>query len=185
MTHPPTDAPTAPIAGLEIALRDAAARAMKRDMPLPLALGFFQVVASLARCLRQFRETAGLPRAFAPDFVALLDSVHAAATSRLNDPRLTQAQALRLLRLIEGLSRAMFLARPTPEKAKKPSANPFAPRPAPPQAATPVQPVIPRRRPNDWDNIGTLAVRALDAAAPRNPVLDAALRTMLGGTLAA
>jgi hypothetical protein len=177
MTPTPADAANAPLAGLEIALRDAATRAMKLEMPLLLAMGFFQIVASLARCLRQFRKIAGLPRAFAPDLVALLDSVHAVATSRLSDPGLTQSQALRLLRLLEGLSRAMILARPTPERAKKPGA-------APPKPATPVQPVA-RRRPNDWDNIGTIAVRAMDAAAPRNPVLDAALRAVLNSKRAA
>jgi hypothetical protein len=185
MTPTPADAANAPLAGLEIALRDAATRAMKLEMPLLLAMGFFQIVASLARCLRQFRKIAGLPRAFAPDLVALLDSVHAVATSRLSDPGLTQSQALRLLRLLEGLSRAMILARPTPEKAKKPGTKPFALRSAIPETAMPVQPVVPRRRPNDWDNIGTIAARAMDAAAPRNPVLDAAMRAVLDSKRAA
>ena len=176
-----TDIPTEAIAGLETALRDAAARSIKPGMPVPLALGFFQAIVGLARCLRQFRKIAGQPPALSTELTVLLNTVWFSATGRLHDPNLTEAQALRLVRLIQGLSRSFLLSLPVPAKAKKTAPNPFA-RPA---AANPAPEAPPSRRPDQWENIGAIAVRALDTAAMRNPELADAFQKATGRKLAA
>jgi hypothetical protein len=177
-----TDIPTEAIAGLETALRDAAARSMKPGMPVPLALGFFQAVVGLARCLRQFRKIAGLPPALSIELTTLLNTVWFSASGRLLDPNLTEAQALRLMRLIQGLSRAFLLSVPVPAKAKRAAPTPFAARPA----AANLAPAAPsRRRPDQWENVGAIAVRALDTAAMRNPEIADAFQKATGRKLAA
>lgn len=180
-----TDTHVNALAGLESALRDAAARAMKPEMPMGLAFGFFQVVINLARCLRQSRKATGLPRGLSHDLVTLLYAVRDSASRRVSEPGLTSAQALRLFRLIEGLHRAALLGAPIPEKAKKTRPNPFAPRPAQPEATNPIPSFIPRRRPDDYENIGAIAIRALDAAAMRNPKFADAYRLASGDKIAA
>lgn len=174
-----TDTHTDTLAGLEAALRDAATRAMKTEMPLLLVLGFFQSVSGLAQCLRQYRALAGLPLGLSPELVTVLEAVCASAFRRVNDPGLTDAHALRLVRAIERLFRSVILAKTVPEKARNAVVKPMASRSAPPKTPIPTPPVITRRRPNDYDNIGVIAVRALDATVGRNPVFEAAFRAFL------
>jgi hypothetical protein len=119
MTDQPVAIAAESIKGVENALRDAAARSMKPEMPLPLALQFYKSVIGLARCLRQCRKMAGLPVCLSLDLMALLSAVRISASCRLNDTAATDAQAIRLLGIIEKLMQAVLLAAPVPEKPKK------------------------------------------------------------------
>jgi hypothetical protein len=176
MSEPSTHA----IDGLEATLRDAAMRAMKPGMPLPLALGFFRAVIGLARTLRQYREVAGLPPELSNDLVLVLGSVRNCANRRFYEAGLTEALGLRVLSAYTGLARAVLAAMPPPEKAKKPA----APRKSAPVLLPPALPALPRRK-NEYDNIGAIAVRAMDAMMPRDPLLAHALRKAAGAKFAA
>jgi hypothetical protein len=177
MTEATSDAAKEALVGLEAALRDSAARALMPDMPILLALRFFRSVIGLSRCLREFREMAGQPRALSPELVQLLVSVHIRATGCRRAVGLTDPQALRVDGAIMGLSRAVALARQVPEKAKQPAVKPQA-------LSQPAVAAPPRRR-NDLDNIGMIAIRAQNAAAIRNPVFEDAYRKAMGGKIGA
>ena len=170
-----TDAPTEVHTDMETALRDAATRAMTVDVPLPLVLTLCRSVVGLARGLRDYREVTGLPRGLSPELVTLLEAVLAGAVRRLSDPGMTDAMAPRVHRAFERLSRALVLAMPAPEKAHKRA----APKKAAPPATEPVPPATKRRHPNEWDGIGTLAVRAQAVSASSKPVFEAAFRQFL------
>ncbi len=118
MTAIPQDDTAEGLAGLEAALRDAAARAMKTEAPLLLALAFFRCVTGLARCLRVYRRDIGLSRGLSPDLIALLNAVRNSACRRLSDPALHEKTALRLSRAIDGLARAASLALPPAVRSK-------------------------------------------------------------------
>ena len=167
----PTDILTETLAGLEAALREAATRAVKPEVTVRAALTLFQLVVNLARTMRQCRAAAGLPREWSTELVLLLGSVQRAASARLCDPTLNDAQAMRLIRLIEGLGRAVILALPAPEKATKPRPAALA-RPKAPAAAPP------RREPEEWDHSGALSTQA---PARQHPETAAALRAPTGG----
>ena len=166
-------------AGLEAALRDAAARAMKAELTILVVLGFYQSVSGLARCLGQYRKVMGMPRGLSPDLVALLDAVCTSACRRVTEPNLTEDQMQRLYRAITRLGRAVVQANPVPAKAKTAVDTPKEMRPTLPEQPIATAPVTVRRRPNDYDNIGAIAIRAMDAAANCTPVYDAALRQFL------
>ena len=153
MSDPTTDIILAGLPGLEAALRDAATRALKPDMTIKLALGYFGAVASLAGCVRDYRKAAGLPRELATDLILLLGSVQLQANQRFFEPELTEIERLRLVGVLKRLSRAVILAFPVPEKAEKP---------APPRKAPPAPP----RRNDDFDDTGAIA--AAVAQRPRN-----------------
>ena len=162
--------------GLEAALRDAVVRALIPALPLALALNFFQTVIGLSRSMRLCRKVAGLPHGWAPELAGLLGSVQASAAARLTDPTLTHAQALRLIRAIEGLSRSVVLALPPPEKAKKSADK----RPAKP-AVHPVAAAIPRPRRDDYAGVGTIAVRAPSATTAMDATIADAIHRAMGG----
>ena len=99
-----------------------------------------------------------------------------------------------MLSVYTGLARAVLAALPPPEKAKKAAAPgkspppaapppPAPPPPAPPPPAPP--PPAPPRRKNEYDNIGLIAVRAMEAATPKDPLLAYALRQATRGKIAA
>lgn len=175
MAEPPNPAVKA-LAGIEVALREAVARAAKPTMPLALALRFFQAAIRLSRCMRQCRKVAGLPRAWPADLAALLDDLVVAANGRLTDPAVTDDRALRLALVSEGLSRALVLALPVPEQpqktTKKPAPNVAAPQPA----ASPVLPAMPRRRPNEYEGVGAIAVRVSNLPATPQAIMADAIR---------
>jgi hypothetical protein len=109
---------------------------MKPDMPAVLRLGFFQVIVSYARTIRQYRKAAGMPSGWPPELTLLLSSVHLSAQQRLYDPALTGPEALRLVRIVYSLAQSVLTTLPPLEKTKKPAPNPFV------RSRTP--PVLPR-----------------------------------------
>jgi hypothetical protein len=155
---------------LEAAIRHSAARVMKPTMPPALALGFFLVTIRLARCLRQCRKTAGLPRVWAPEMVAVLRAIEANAEARMNDPASADDQSLRLLSAIAGLSMSIDMVVRAPEKVKK------APSKKAPQ---PVAASMPRRR-DDYAGVGVIAVRALNAATSADAMMADMVRRAMG-----
>ena len=162
--------------GLEAALRDAVVRALIPALPLALALNFFQTVIGLSRSMRLCRKAADLPRGWVPELATLLGSVQVSAAARLTDPTLTDAQALRLIRAIEGLSRSVVLALPPREKAKKSADK----RPAKP-AVHPVSAAIPRPRRDEYAGVGAIAVRASSAATALDATIADAIHRAMGG----
>ena len=161
--------------GLEVALRDAVVRARIPALPLALALNFFQTVIGLSRSMRLCRKAAGLSRGWAPELAALLGSVQVRAAARLTDPTLTDAQALRLIRAIEGLSRSVVLALPPPEKVKKSADK----RPTKP-VVHPVTAPIPRPRRDDYAGVGAIAVRASSATSNIDATIADAIHRAMG-----
>ena len=137
--------------GLEKALRDAATRAVKPDMPSVLALALFRSVTGLVRSFRQYRIAAELR--------TLLEAVLASAINRLDAPNLSDEQALRLIRAIESLSKAVVRTMPAPAKAKKPVAG-----------------STPALRAEIAAEFAAMTARKLEAAGKVNPVLADALR---------
>lgn len=171
--HPNPAAET--LAGLESALRDAAARAMKPAMPLMLALGFFQAVIALSGCMRQCRKLAGLPGEWPAELIGLLRSVVAAANARRTDPSLTEAQALRLVRAVTGLIRSELRAMPAPPK---PSKTPSKPVPQQAPASLPSAPT-PRWRRDEYEGVGGIAIRVRRAdLSPESMMADAVRQAM-------
>jgi hypothetical protein len=164
------------LAGLETALRDAAARARKPDMPLLLVLGFFSCVASLSRCLRVYRRDAGLPRGLGPELVFLLNTVRNSACQRLSDPALTEKTALQLSRSIDALARAASLALPPPVRTRK------APDLKPAAVAAPAKPQ-PRRA--DLSNLGVHNILNLHDNTYRDAMIADAVRLAIRKKLAA
>jgi hypothetical protein len=181
-----TQPTTAATAELEAALRDAAAHAMRPETPTRLLFGFLRMVIAHARSLRQYRVAAGLPPALSDELALLLGTVSHFAAQRMYDLSLTQAEVLRMHSAFAGLGRAFLAALPIPEKAQK---LPVAPKPpavkaafAPPASIPSGQP----RRKNEYDNIGVIAIRALDAATMKDPILAYhALQKATGGKIAA
>ena len=151
--------------GLENALRDAATRAMKPEMPLMLALAFFRSVTGLMRSLRQYRIAAELPITLSAELRTMLESVLASAIRRLEDPNLPDVQALRVLRSIEALSRGIILTMPVAPKAKKPKAKPAT--------------MTPASRAELADKFAAMTARTLEMAGQVNPALADALRKTL------
>jgi hypothetical protein len=174
MTDTPSDAQiqslAAGIPGLEAAFRDAAARAMKPDMPAVLMLGFFQVVVGYARTIRQYRKAAGMPNGWPAELTLLLGSVRACAFQRLVDPALTGPQALRLFRTAYALAQAALQSLPVAEKKGKPEPNPFA------RAKAPALPRLPAGR-NDQSTIANLLP---DMAAMLDSAIGAGFHTAAG-----
>jgi hypothetical protein len=147
--------------GLEKALRNAATRAVKPDMPSVLALALFRSVTGLVRSFRQYRIAAEPPVALSPELRTLLEAVLASAINRLDAPNLSDEQALRLLRAIESLSKAVVRTMPAPAKAKKPVAR-----------------STPALRGEIAAEFAAMTARTLEAAGKVNPALaDALLKT--------
>lgn len=183
MTEQPSPALKA-LAGIEFALRDAVTRVKKPSMSVALALGFFQAVARLARCMRQCRKVAGLPREWPLELVALLESAVDAANARLSDPSVTDDQALRLNLASEGLSRARVLALSVAEKPQK-IAKKLQPSPVAPQPATnPAPPAPPRRSFDEYAGIGALAVRLQNIPTTPEAMMAEAVRNAIGRSAA-
>ncbi len=182
MTDQPDDFATDNLTGLEAALRDAAARSVKPEMPLALALQFYRSVIGLARCLRMVRKDAGLPRGLSQELILLLGAVRVSASKRLTAPGLSDDMTLRLLKAIEGLVRSVLLAIPAPEKPKKNSnikaLHPETPRPdaEPKAAARPVPPAPPRHRRDELVNVGAISIQALNAGIGRNATIANAVQ---------
>ena len=99
------------VAALELALRDACARAVRATEPLALALRLFRSVMTLARGLRLARGDAGLPPVLAEDLVGMLEVVMGAAAEHLRDPAVPVAMAIRLHRTIAALAREVHRGR--------------------------------------------------------------------------
>lgn len=170
---PQTEALAAAIPGLERVLRAAADQAMTPGMPPRIALAFFQIVVGWARTIRQYRKAAGLPSGWPTELALLLGSVRASAEEHVYDPALTAPQALRFYRAAYALAQAVLLARPVPEKTKKPAPNPFARlKPLPP---LPRLPDAPHAAESDGDP-------ALDLAAMLDPAIATALRAAAVGS---
>ena len=175
MTESTTDTQAAALAaaipGLEAALRDAAARAMKPDMPLLLRLGFFQVVVGYVRTIRQYRKAAGLPSVWPTELTLLLGSVRLFAQPYIYDSALTERQALRVFRIVNALAQSVLTTLPPLEKTKKTSPKPVA------QTKTP--PVVPRM-PAVRTVPGTAGALTMDPAAMLDASIGEAVRAASG-----
>ena len=90
------------VAALDIALRDAASRALGGGEPLAIALRLYRSVIVLAQAL------AGTPN---EDMAALLEAVMTVAAEHLTDPSLPVAMSLHLHRVVAGLARLVRRAR--------------------------------------------------------------------------
>ena len=102
----------AAVAALELALRDAYARAVATTtQPLALAMRLYRSVITLARSLRVARDDAGLPAAWGENLTASVESVVVAAAGQLRDPTVLVELAIRLHRAIAALARVVHRAR--------------------------------------------------------------------------
>lgn len=177
MTETPPDAQiqslAAAIPAMEAAFRDAAARAMKPDLPVVLMLGFFQVAVILARTIRQYRKAAGMPVGWPAELTLLLGAVRTCALQRLVDPALTAPQALRLFRTANTLAQAVLQSLPVMEKKNKPAPNPFARSKAPPPLPRlPAGRNDPSAIANLLPDLSAMLETAIGAAAEAKPAIN-------------
>jgi hypothetical protein len=99
------------VEAIAFALRDACERAVWRADSLATAFRFFRSVLTLVSVLRGARADAGLASAWDDAAIGQLEQVTIAAEGYLSDPDLSDADAVRLHRVIAALGRATHTAR--------------------------------------------------------------------------